>query len=94
MSSAGAQIELAKADRGEIIDSERVTEMPTDGRNVLELFELSPGTINTHNPQFTRPQDNVAGNLYTNGSGGVINSPVQENLDGQTNDNTSGSGQG
>ena len=90
VSSAGTQIELSKADRGEIIDAERVQELPTDGRNVLELFELSPGTVNTHNPQFTRPQDNVAGNLYANGNGGALNAPVQENLDGQTNDNAGG----
>ena len=87
--SSGSQIELAKADRGEIIDAERVQEMPTDGRNVLELFQLSPGTINNHNPQFTRPQDNVAGDLYANG-GAVVSAPVQENLDGATNDNASG----
>ena len=93
VSSAQSEIELSKADRGEIIDSERVTEMPTDGRNVLELFELSPGTLNNHNPQFTRPQDNVAGDLYANG-GAVTSAPVQENIDGATNDNTSGSGQG
>ena len=90
VSGDASQIELSKADRGEVIDAERVQEMPTDGRNVLELFELSPGTVNTHNPQFTRPQDNVSGNLYANGGGGVINAPVQENLDGQTNDNAGG----
>lgn len=89
VSSAQSQIELSKADRGEIIDSERVAEMPTDGRNVLELFELSPGTINNHNAQFTRPQDNVAGDLYANG-GAVLSAPVQENLDGATNDNAAG----
>jgi hypothetical protein len=89
VSSGGIQIELSKADRGEIIDSERVQEMPTDGRNILELFELSPGTINNHNPQNTRPQDNVAGDLYANG-GAVTSAPVQENLDGATNDNANG----
>ncbi len=90
VSDAGAEIELAKADRGEIIGAERVQELPTDGRNILELFELSPGTINTHNPQFTRPADNVAGNLYVNGNGGAVGAPVQENLDGATNDNAGG----
>jgi hypothetical protein len=89
VSGGGAQIELSKADRGEIIDAERVQEMPTDGRNVLELFELSPGTINNHNPQFTRPQDNVAGDLYVNGNA-VVSAPVQENIDGATNDNSGG----
>ena len=87
VSSAGVQIELSKADRGEVIDAERVQEMPTNGRNVLELFELSPGTINNHNPQFTRPQDNVAGDLHANG---VSAAPVQENIDGATNDNSGG----
>src|ERR1035437_5594245 len=82
-----AQIELSKADRGEIIGAERVQEMPTDGRNVLELFELAPGTVNTHNPQFTRQQDNVGNDLHSNGLDGQ---PVQENLDGSTNDNPSG----
>ncbi len=90
VSDSGTMIELSKADRGEVIDAERVQEMPTDGRNVLELFELSPGTVNTHNPQFTRPQYNVAGNLYANGGGGALGAPVQENLDGQTNDNAAG----
>ncbi len=87
VSSEGAQIELSKADRGEIIGAERVQEMPTDGRNVLELFQLSPGTLNNHNPQFTRPQDNVAGDLHTNG---ISQAPVQENIDGATNDNANG----
>ena len=89
VNSSGAQIELSKADRGEIIDAERVQEMPTDGRNILELFELSPGTINNHNPQFTRPQDNVSQDLFANG-GAVLSAPVQENLDGATNDNAAG----
>ena len=84
-----AQIELSKADRGEIIGAERVQEMPTDGRNILELFELSPGTVNLHNPQFTRPQDNVGNDLHANGLDGQ---PVQENLDGAMNDMPSGSG--
>jgi hypothetical protein len=89
VNSAGSQIDLSKADRGEIIGSERVEEMPMDGRNPLELFELSPGTINNHNPQFTRPQDNVNGDLYVNGNA-VTSAPVQENIDGSTNDNTGG----
>ena len=89
VSDSGAQIELSKADRGEIIDAERVQEMPTDGRNILELFQLSPGTLNNHSPSSTRPEDNVAGDLYANG-GAVNSAPVQENLDGSTNDNSNG----
>ncbi len=78
------QIELAKADRGEIIDSERINEMPSNGRQVLDLFALSPGAIQANNPQFTRQQDNVSQNLQANG---VSINAVAENIDGATNDN-------
>ncbi len=79
VNSSGSQIELSKPDRGLIIDAEQVQELPTDGRNVLELFALSPGGTNLHNPQFTRSQDNVGNDLHSNGLSGQ---PVQENLDG------------
>ncbi|HEV2618483.1 MAG TPA: carboxypeptidase-like regulatory domain-containing protein, partial [Acidobacteriaceae bacterium] len=83
VSSEGAQIELSKADRGEIIGNERVEEMPSDGRNYMVLFGLSPGTNNTSNPQYPRQQDNVSNNLHVEG---VPEATVQENLDGGTND--------
>ncbi|HEV2644842.1 MAG TPA: TonB-dependent receptor [Acidobacteriaceae bacterium] len=91
VNSSGSQIDLSKADRGDILDNERVNEMPMDGRNVLELFELSPGTINNHSANSTRPEDNVSGDLYANG-GAVVGSgaAVQENIDGATNDNANG----
>jgi hypothetical protein len=89
VNSEGSQIELSKADRGDIIDAERVQEMPTDGRNILELINLSPGIVNNHSPSSTRPEDNVAGDLYANG-GAVNSAPVQENLEGATNDNANG----
>lgn len=84
VSSEGSQIELAKADRGEIIDAERVQEMPLDGRNAIDLFTLSPGTINAGNPVNNRQQDNVNQNLDANG---VTINAVAENIDGATNDN-------
>jgi hypothetical protein len=43
-SDQDAQIELSKADRGEVIGNERIEEMPSDGRNYQTLFALSPGT--------------------------------------------------
>ena len=85
--TSASQIELAKADRGVIIGSEQVQELPSDGRNVLQFFGLSPGGTNLHNPQFTRSQDNVGADLHSNG---VSGSNIQENLDGATNDNPSG----
>ncbi len=84
VSSEGSQIELAKADRGEIIDAERVQELPLDGRQVLDLFQLSPGAVQSNNPTYVRQQDNVSQNLQANG---VTVNAVAENIDGSTNDN-------
>lgn len=50
VSSEGAQIELSKADRGEVIDAERVQELPTDGRNPPMLTGLTPGVTNNESP--------------------------------------------
>ncbi len=78
------QIELSKADRGEVIDNERIEEEPSNGRQVLDLFALSPGAIQSNSPQYTRQQDNVSQNLQANG---VSINAVAENIDGATNDN-------
>ncbi len=79
VSSEGTQIELSKADRGEIIGNERVEEMPSDGRNYQALFALSPGTNYTENPQYPRSQDNLSNQLHV---AGAPQATVQENLDG------------
>lgn len=84
VNSDAVQIELAKADRGEIIENERIQEMPSNGRNVLTLFALSPGAIQGNNPTYTRGQDNPSQNLQANG---VTINAVAENIDGATNDN-------
>lgn len=84
VNSDAVQIELAKADRGEIIENERIQEMPSNGRQVLNLFALSPGAIQANNPQYTRQQDNVSQNLQANG---VTINAVAQNIDGATNDN-------
>ena len=80
----GSQIELAKADRGEVIEIERIEELPLDGRNALELFALSPGTQITINPLFQRQQDNVNQGLIVNG---VTINPAAQYIDNITNDN-------
>ena len=88
VSSAGeAQIELSKADRGEIIGNERIEEMPSDGRNYQTLFALSPGVNYTENPQYPREQDNISNQVHVLG---VPQATVQENLDGGTNDTANG----
>ncbi|HZL27782.1 MAG TPA: TonB-dependent receptor [Acidobacteriaceae bacterium] len=80
----GAQIELAKADRGEVIEYERVQELPLDGRNAFELFALSPGTQITTNPLYQRQQDSISGGLIVNG---VSINPAAQYIDNLTNDN-------
>ena len=88
VSAAGeAQIELSKADRGEIIGNERIEEMPSDGRNYQALFALSPGVNYTENPQYPREQDNLSNQVHVLG---VPQATVQENLDGGTNDTANG----
>ena len=87
VASEGTQIELSKADRGEIIGNERIEEMPSDGRNYQKLFGLSPGTNDTSNPQYPRQQDNVSSNLHLTG---IPQAVVQQNLDGGTNDTANG----
>ena len=68
VNASETQIELTKADRGEIIDNERIEQMPLDGRNPFGLFGLSPGTQDRSSSQYPRPFDNVTGNQYANGS--------------------------
>ncbi len=79
-----AQIELAKADRGETIEFERVQELPLDGRNAFSLFALVPGTQITTNPIFPRQFDNVNQGLIANG---VSINPAAQYIDNLTNDN-------
>jgi len=83
VNASALQVEVSKADRGEIIEAERIQQLPLDGLNPLKLFNLSPGTLDTGQPVFPRPFDNVNQNQYANGS----NQTVASNLDGGTNDN-------
>ena len=82
VNASETQIELTKSDRGEIIDNERVVEMPLDSRNPYGLFQLSPGTHDFSSSQYPRPFDNVTGNQYVNGAPQVS----QTNVDGVGND--------
>src|ERR1019366_5177817 len=58
VNASNAQVELSKSDIGEIIDNERVTEMPLDSRTPFGLFDLSPGTHDFSSSQYPRPFDN------------------------------------
>ena len=82
VNASATQIELSKSDRGEIIDNDRIEEMPLDARNPYNLFDLSPGTFDFSQSQYPRPFDNVTGNQIVNGS----IQPSQNNIDGIGND--------
>jgi hypothetical protein len=81
VNGSAAQIDRSKADRGEVIDSQRISETALDSRNPFGLFGLSPGTHNFSATQYPRPFDIVSRNLYANGSP----QPADLNLDGVTN---------
>jgi hypothetical protein len=82
VNASETQIELSKADNGEIIDNERIQEAPLDGRNPFTLFNLSAGSHDFSSSQYPRPFDNVTGNQLVNGS----MQPSQTNVDGVGND--------
>ena len=82
VNASAPQIETTKSDFGEILEGERVAEMPVDSGNVFNLFTLAPGTHDFSNSEYPRPYDNVTGNQYANGS------PQQSqlNIDGLSNE--------
>ena len=85
VNASAAQIELSKADRSEVLDAERVAELPLDSRNPYQLFDLSPGVHDFSSSQYPRPFDDVTDNMYANGSPGK----PSLSLDGISNDSGS-----
>jgi hypothetical protein len=81
VNGSASQIDLSKGDRGEVIDSARISETALDSRNPFGLFGLSPGAHNFSADQYPRPFDVVSRNLYANGSP----QPADLNIDGVTN---------
>lgn len=51
-------LEPDTASRGQVIENERISELPLVGRNPLNLATLAPGVTFNGNPQFNRPFDN------------------------------------
>lgn len=89
---ANVDLDLGKADRGEVVENTRVTEMPLNGRDPQMLAELNAGVIwgNSQNySQYQRPFDSTMTSLTING-GGAGNNVLQ--LDGVSNDAGNGNG--
>ncbi len=88
-------LDTAKADVGETIENERVTELPLNGRDPLMLANLSPGATNTCPGCGTTPDAQNITNLGFNGAAPQANTSMGSSLllmDGQ--DNESGAGMG
>lgn len=58
VNSEAPLLEPDTASRGQVIERERVAELPLVGRNPLNLATLAPGVTFNGNPQFNRPFDN------------------------------------
>src|ERR671926_1143652 len=76
-------LEPDTASRGQVIERERVAELPLVGRNPLNLATLAPGVTFNGNPQFNRPFDN--GDNVNFSINGGINRHNDFTLDGVAN---------
>ena len=79
----------SSADRGEVVENERITELPLNARDPDMLSILNPGVIWTGQPQWQRPFDNTMGNLNVNG-GQTGNNELL--IDNASNESADGNG--
>jgi hypothetical protein len=83
---ADVDLDLGKADRGEVVENARVTELPLNGRDPQMLALLNAGVVwgNSQSySQYQRPFDSTATSLMINGGGSGNNELL---LDGVSND--------
>jgi hypothetical protein len=88
VNSDQALLDRSKADRGEVVDNTRVTEMALNGRNPVMLDRLNSSVIWDGNLIWMRPFDGQAyTNLHINGSdvGGGASYSTEVMLDGAPN---------
>jgi hypothetical protein len=83
---ANVDLDAGKADRGEVVENTRVTELPLNGRDAQMLTQLNAGVTWISSLQWQRPFDSSQINTAING-GGVGNNIL--NLDGVSNDSGS-----
>jgi hypothetical protein len=80
-----ALLDRGKADRGEVVENERVTEMPLNGRNPVMLDRLNSSVIWNGNLIWMRPFDGqVYTNLNINGSGNYSSEVMLDGVSNQT----------
>ena len=76
-------LEADTASRGQVVERERISELPLVGRNPINLATLSPGVTFNGNPQFNRPFDN--GDNVNFSINGGLNRHNEFTLDGVAN---------
>lgn len=88
VTSEAPLLDAVKADRGMVIDNQRVTEMPLNGRNPIMISAMLPGVNFNSAVIYFRPFDNGAINQWSiNGSGGA---KTEYLLDGAPNNAQAG----
>jgi hypothetical protein len=85
--NADTYIDFGKADRGEVVENARVTELPLNGRDPGMLSTLNAGAVWLGSIQWQRPFDDTQANLSINGGGKGNNAML---LDGVTNESSGG----
>ncbi|WP_158941666.1 carboxypeptidase regulatory-like domain-containing protein [Granulicella sp. S190] len=83
VSVSGEQLDRSKADVGEVVENERVNELPLNGGDLGQLAQLSAGTYYGGNVLYTRPFDNSVADLSINGAQAAENLLL---LDGVSNE--------
>ncbi|WP_263358864.1 TonB-dependent receptor [Acidicapsa ligni] len=78
-----AQLDRGKADVGEVVENERVNELPLNGGDMGQLAQLSAGTYYSGSVLYMRPFDNSVAALSINGGGAANNQLL---LDGVSNE--------
>jgi hypothetical protein len=76
-------LEADTASRGQVVERERIAELPLVGRNPINLATLAPGVTFNGNPQFNRPFDN--GDNVNFSINGGLNRHNEFTLDGVAN---------
>lgn len=78
-----AQLDHSKADVGEVVENERVNELPLNGGDMGQLAQLTAGTYYSGNILYVRPFDNSVAAMSINGSSYGSNELM---LDGVSNE--------
>jgi hypothetical protein len=83
VSVSGEQLDRSKVDVGEVVENERINELPLNGGDMGQLAQLSAGTYYSGSTLYMRPFDNSLAALSINGAQAAENLLL---LDGVSNE--------